>query len=120
FGFGSLASRLGRVGRSLGGFGNVGGLLGLGSRGLGGLAWGFGSRQASRSVFELGLVRLGSLGLGGFGQKVGRIALDEHTLLAHLDLDGARTPRTVGLADFGGLTARKRDLLSFGSPVGTP
>ena len=43
-----------------------------------------------------------------------RIALHQHTLLAHFDLNGARLARRVGLLDLGSLLARKRDLLFLG------
>src|SRR5581483_8337213 len=39
------------------------------------------------------------------------VALHEHALLAHLDLDGACAPRGAGCLDLGGLLARERDLL---------
>ena len=42
------------------------------------------------------------------------VALDEHALLAHLDLNRARTPGGVGLLDLAGALARERDLLTLG------
>ena len=48
---------------------------------------------------------------GGGSCKLGRIALDEDPLLAHLDLNGARLAHGVGFLDFAGLLARQRDLV---------
>src|SRR5690606_7035338 len=80
-GFRSLACGFGRLrscnGWSLAGVGGAAGLLGRGSGRLDGLVSGDGSRYL---LLDLGLVRLGGFGLGRFRQKIGRIALDEHTL----------------------------------------
>ena len=42
---------------------------------------------------------------------LGAVALDEHALLAHFDLDRARASRAVRRLDFGRLLARERNLL---------
>ena len=48
-----------------------------------------------------------STGAPGAGALL--LAVDEHALLAHLDLDRARLAARVGLLDLGGLLARQRD-----------
>ena len=76
---------------------------------------------------ELGLVdaRRGGLGNGrrrSVGDRLHRlgrgrmslVALDEGALLAHLDLDRARTAGGVGLLDLGGRLLGQRDLLALG------
>ena len=47
----------------------------------------------------------------GRRRRLGLVALDEHALLAHLDLDRARLARGAGRLDLGRLLARERDLL---------
>src|SRR5690606_34340516 len=46
----------------------------------------------------------------GLGRRGRAVALDEHALLAHLDLDRARLAGGVGLLDLGRLLARQGDL----------
>src|SRR5690606_27835639 len=53
-----------------------------------------------------------------FVDELGGIALDEHALLSHLYLNRARPPRTVGLPDFGGLTAGQGDFLALAPTMG--
>jgi hypothetical protein len=72
-----------------------------------------------RGIDHVGVGRLRDIQIGvigrfhAFGGHIVCIALDEDTLLAHLDLDRTGTTRTVGLTDFRGLTARQRNLLAF-------
>src|SRR5690606_6276587 len=58
------------------------------------------------------------LGTRLFEGELGRIALDEHALLADFDLNGTRTAGGIGLADFGGLASRQGDLLALGRAMG--
>ena len=76
-----------------------------------GLRLGFG--LAAR---QLGLLGFGCSGRGGFVHaRRDVIALDEDTLLAHLDLDGPRLAAGVGLLDLAGRLAHQRDLLALGT-----
>src|SRR5262249_12498288 len=56
-------------------------------------------------------------GLGRRRRRFRFVALHEHALLAHFDLDGARLARAVGLLDLGGLLAGERDLLVLLQPA---
>src|SRR5690606_26023165 len=58
--------------------------------------------------------------LGCLGHKLGWIATNKYSLLAHLDRNRPGATRAVSLTNFGGLAARQRDLLAFGGSVGTP
>ena len=101
---------------------------GLGGLALGLLALGPCSRHLSHLVFLASqLLRLGvgllfaamqvSLGRGRLALVLDTrwrvIALDEHALLANLDLDRAGLARSVGLLDLAGALASQRDLLAI-------
>src|SRR5581483_7706796 len=65
--------------------------------------------------------RGGRLGRDGRGGDLGRVALDEDALLAHLHLHRAVLAGGVGLADLARLLARQRDLvLALHRAVGAP
>jgi hypothetical protein len=63
------------------------------------------------AALQVEFVDAGASGLFDRGRRV--VALDEDTLLAHLDLDRARLAAGIGLLDLAGALARQRDLLAL-------
>src|SRR5690606_1722933 len=83
-------------------------------------AVGRGSRRIRHGGLDDRVVfRFSGFGTGGLVDKLGGVALDEHTLLSHLYLNCARTPRAVGLPNLGGLTTSQGDFLALVPAMGT-
>src|SRR5690606_33701042 len=90
----------------------VGNVIGLDARSA--LGQGGGSRCVDLRCLDNGLLDIGL----GFSHKLSGIALDEHTLLSHLNLNRTRSTGAVGLPDFGGLTASQGNFLALASAMG--